>query len=111
MTSHERPAAFVRALLRRWRRLEALSWGDRTVLLEAALGLLTFHAVVSYLPYACWRRVFRALGWEARRLPLLARLAAAVPVHRLTFPSGLVHGHDVARAVADLAAEALPISP
>jgi hypothetical protein len=59
---------------------------------EAVLALVAG----SFLP-----RLVEAMGWAGRRLDLLARLADAVPVRRISFPEGLERLPEVAARLAD----------
>ncbi|HEX9671557.1 MAG TPA: hypothetical protein VGC93_18965 [Thermoanaerobaculia bacterium] len=66
---------------------------------RAALIELVRHSFVGAL--------VEAAGWQPRRFDVLARLAVAVPVKRLTYPSGLEHLPRVREAIlADLEAAA-----
>jgi hypothetical protein len=59
------------------------------------------EALMALIRHSFLPRLVAAMGWQERRLDLLARLADRVPVRRLTYPTG--HGHlpEVARAVLD----------
>lgn len=61
--------------------------------LPARQALLTLLRA-SFLP-----RLTAALGWSARRLDALARLAEAVPVRRLVYPDGHEHLREAADAL------------
>ena len=66
---------------------------------RAALIELVRHSFVGAL--------VEAAGWQPRRFDVLARLAVAVPVKRLTYPDGLEHLPRVREAIlADLEAAA-----
>ncbi len=64
-------------------------------------GVSRRDAVMALLRHSFLPRLVAAMGWQERRLDQLARLATAVPVRRLTYPSGHEHLPAVARAIAE----------
>lgn len=62
-------------------------------------GVSRRDAVLALLRHSFLPRLVAAMGWQERRLDQLARLATAVPVRRLTYPSGHEHLPVVAEAI------------
>lgn len=58
-------------------------------------------AVLALLRHSFLPRLVAAMGWQERRLEQLARVATAVPVRRLTYPSGHEHLPAVAEAIVE----------
>jgi hypothetical protein len=80
--------------------------GDPSVRLET---LSPRDAVIELVRHSFVAALVEAAGWQPRRLDLFARLALAVPVKRLTYPSGLEHLPAVRAAILlDSAAERGP---
>ncbi len=52
----------MRKPIRRWRRLAARSWGERALLLEAALWLMTAALLVRCVPFRLWSRFLGRAG-------------------------------------------------
>jgi len=73
---------------------------------EAAVEFETLSrrdALIEFVRHSFVASLAEAAGWQARRLDFFARLAAAVPVKRLIYPSGLEHLPRVRDAIlADL---------
>ena len=60
-------------------------------------------AVIELVRHSFLARMVEALGWQPRRLEVLARVAERVPVRRLRYPHGLDRLGEVCRAIrADL---------
>lgn len=57
------------------------------------------QAVIELVRHSFLARMVEALGWQPRRLELLARVAEAVPVRRLVYPDGWDHLDDTVQAL------------
>jgi hypothetical protein len=81
------------------------AWGGGAV--ESGIGGIGIapvpprEAVLALVRHSFLPRLVAAMGWQERRLDLLARLVSRVPVRRLIYPSGHEHLPAVARAVLD----------
>jgi len=68
---------------------------------EVSIGELPFGAAVFSLErYAFLLGILQDTGMQQARLPALSRIAAAVPVRRVAYPSGLERLPDVVAAIA-----------
>ncbi len=64
--------------------------GDDRMAVEIAT-LSARDAVIEFVRHSFVAPLVEAAGWQSRRLDLFTRLALAVPVKRLIYPSGLEH--------------------
>jgi len=72
--------------------------GDRDTWVEIE-ALCPRDAVIEFVRHSFVASLVEAAGWQPRRLDLFARLALAVPVKRLIYPSGLEHLPRVREAI------------